>query len=222
MPSVVPFINLRLELPRGWIYDVEEPYDVTVVRRGRSREVRNLNAEYPRIRINVTIPRDRIADIPYVRRFWRVCKGRATSFLVRDPTDYLSTDQGYRADDEDPQVSPIDQPLIEHEDSPGTYSLVKQYVIGEGTDAVAEHRYITRPVEGTIVVANTAGEEQPSTAWQIDYTTGVLIPNETFVGTPGWWGGEFNVRMRFDSELPRRVEDFRIDEASFSLIEELE
>lgn len=216
---VVPFINHTLELPRGWVYDVEPVYDVTIVTRGK-KESRNLNAEYPRIRINVTIPRDRVSDIPYVIRFYRVCKARTIAFLVRDPSDYLSTEQGYRADDEDPQISATDQPLIENEDSPGNYQLIKQYAIGEGTDAIAEHRIITRPVQGTIKVANEIGQEQPADRWSIDYSTGILTPNGSFTGTPAWWGGEFRVRMRFDSELPLRVEDFRLDEASFSLIEE--
>jgi len=215
---VVPFIEMRLEVPRGWIYDVEEVYDVTIVQRGKA-ESRNLNAEYPKIRISVTIPRDRVADIPYVRRFYRVCKGRTTGFRVRDPSDYLSTDLGYISSDDDPAVTATDQPLIEDEDSPDHYRLVKQYTIGEGSNSLAEYRYITKPVEGQIIVANDLGDEQPSTRWSLDYTTGVLIPNEQFVGTPAWWGGQFDVPMRFDSELPRRVEDFRIDEASFSLME---
>ena len=219
--SIPAFIESpRLELPRGWVYDVGPDYDVSIIRRGRGRERRNLNADYPRVRIRVMILRDRVSDILSIRNFYHAVRGRAVGFRVQDPTDYLSTQVGCIVDDESPQPSPTDQPLIHIEDN--DYQLVKQYVIGEGSLTTIQERPIVKPVVGKIRVANEFGVEQPAESWVLDYTTGIVTPLPGFVGVPTFWGGEFDTPMRFDSPLPLRVQDFRIDETSFELLELLD
>lgn len=220
MPIEAFLDSPRFELLRGWEYEIETIYETEIIQRGRGREIRNLPTQYGRTRIAVTVPRDRVSDVPAIYRYWRVVRGRTTGFRVQDPSDYLSTSLGYRNSTEDPEPTPTDQPLYEVEGSSGgQYQLYKQYSIGDDTTALIEERIITKPVAGKIRVANELGEEQSSSRWSLDVTTGILTPDTSFVGTPTTWGGEFDIPVRFDSELPRRVEDFRLDETSFVLLE---
>lgn len=211
----------RFPLLRGWLHDVDLDDNVDIVKRGRTREQRNVAAEYPLVRISVQIPRERAADIPYIYRFYRVMRGRATGFRVQDPSDYLSTDQGYSTYQEDPQPAFTDQPLVEVDGSSGTqFQLYKEYRIGDDfTTGLIELRIIRKPVAGTIKIGNHLGAEQAGGLWSLDTTTGILTVLPGFVGVPTTWGGEFDIACRFDSGLPRRVEDFRLDETSFVLKE---
>lgn len=210
----------RFDLPRGWLYDVQAEDDVEIVRRGKERERRNLYSDRAITRISVTIPRDRVSDIALIRSWHRVARSRLIGFRVQDPSDYMTTQLGYAVDASDPQPTPLDQPLIEAEEGSGVrFQLYRQYAIGEGSSFIARERPIYKPVASTIRVANELGDEQPPNRWTLDDTTGVLTVGVGFVGIPTTWGGQFDLPMRFDSPLPLRVEDFRIDETSFELIE---
>lgn len=210
----------RFELPRGWKIDPQPQYDVSVIPRGQKGERRNLNDPYPLVRISVEVPRDRVADIPLIRRWYHVCRGRAVGFRVQDPTDYLSTQKGFAIDEHDEQPTALDQPLVEAPEGSGArFQLYRQYVIGEDSYIATQERPITKPVVQTIRVANAAGVEQAPSRWSIDDTTGILTVGPGFVGTPATWGGEFDLPMRFDSDLPLHVEDFRLDETTFELLE---
>jgi uncharacterized protein (TIGR02217 family) len=210
----------RFELPRGWICDPQPEYDVSVTRRGNKGERRNLNDPYPLTRISVTIPRERVSDIPLIRRWYHVCRGRAVGFRVQDPSDYLSTPQGFAVDASDLQPTPLDQPLVEAPDGSGArFQLYRQYLLGEDSYIATQERPILKPVLDTIRVANASGVEQPPSRWTLDDTTGILTIGAGFDGVPATWGGEFDLPMRFDSELPLHVEDFRLDETSFELLE---
>jgi uncharacterized protein (TIGR02217 family) len=220
MPVPVFIEAPRLELPRGWVYEVSAEYDTSITKRGRRRESRNLFVDEARIRIGVTIPRDRVSDIPYLLRFFRVMRARTAGFRVQDPTDYLSTEQGFVVDEVDVQPAATDQPLIEVDGSSGTqFELWKQYKIGEGPTLLIYERRIAKPVADAIAVANEVGAEQDAATWTLDTSTGIITVGLGFDGVPNTWGGQFDIPARFDSELPLRVEDFRLDEASFSILE---
>lgn len=220
MPVPVFIEAPRLELPRGWIYDVSPDFDTSIVQRGRRQESRNLFVDEAQIRIAVTIPRDRVSDIPYILRFYRVTRARTAGFRVQDPTDYLSTLQGFAIEDTDAQPAAIDQPLVEVDGSSGTqWELWKQYPIGEGPTLLVFERRIRKPVAGSILVANEVGESQAPDTWTLNASTGVVTVGPGFAGVPNTWGGQFDVPVRFDSDLPLRIEDFRLDETSFTLLE---
>lgn len=222
MPTSVPqFIESpRFELPPAWTYRIEPLYESEIVDRGRYGEDINLFTRYPRVRIDVNVPRDRAADIPLIRRWWHVTRGKVVYFRVRDPSDWLSTRDGLHVDDETLQPTPLDQPLIVIPGTEPTYQLYKQYAIGiEGTDEWIQERPIFKPVEGTIRVANDAGVEQIPDRWAIDYTTGILTPEITFEGVPTSWGGEFDTPVRFDSNVPLLLEEHLLRGTNFVLLE---
>lgn len=209
------FIDTAFTLPRGWEYDVSPEYRVAIAEKGVASEQRSLQAEHGRTRIDVTIPRDRVSDIPALRRWYRAVRGRAVGFRVQDPTDYLSTEAGFQ-DGEQVAVTALDQPLIEI-GSTGTYQLYKRYAVGELSGDLSYDRPIYKPV--SIVVANEVGAAQDASLWSLDLDTGILTPGGSFVGVPNTWGGTFDIPVRFDSELPLRVADFRLDSVAVSLLE---
>lgn len=210
------FIDKTFTLPRGWEYDCSADYTVAIVMKGVASEQRSLQAEHGRTRIDVTIPRDRVADIPALRRWYRATRGKAVGFRVQDPSDYLSTEAGYAADVEATAIAATDQPLIETA-TVGVYQLTKRYAVGDESGDLTYDRPIYKPV--SIIVANEVGAVQDDSKWDLDLNTGLLTPNGSFVGTPNTWGGSFEIPIRFDSDLPVRVADFRIDQVSFSLLE---
>lgn len=207
----------RFELLPGWRYTSETMYETSIRPRG-SAERRNLAKEFSRTRITVQVPPDRESDIPYLRRYYRNARGRTVGFRVQDPSDYLSTERGSAHLPLDPQPAATDQPLVEIESTSGIYELFKQYTIGEGTEALSEERIIRKPVISTLLIANEDGEVQAADTWSID-SKGRLVANGGFDGTPTTWGGQFDLAMRFDSELPIEMERFRLDTVSFVLLE---
>lgn len=206
----------------GWEYTVEPLYEVDIVPRGRGHEQRNLSALYPRRRITVRIPQDKIADIVQINKWHHAVRGKFIGFRVQDPTDYLSIDlQPYDSigTDQLSQTAATDQPLAESTTSPGLYRLIKRYRLAGDFANLDQELPILKPVVATIKVANTLGDEQPAESWEIDEETGLLEPHTAFTGTPGFWGGQFDLPMRFESGLPIDVRNMMIDEASFALIE---
>jgi len=137
--------------------------------------------------------------------FWHAVGGMSGSFRFRDWSDYKSC----RTVD---APTMLDQPFEEL--TGGEYQLVKEYVAGSLTQV----REIYRPIGSTLLVANTLGAAQ--TDYTIDESTGILVPGETFVGTPGSWGGEFDLCCRFTTALSLVIIDgVDIQSGSFTLRE---
>jgi uncharacterized protein (TIGR02217 family) len=189
-------------------YTVNPKYSTTISSLPSGKEFRNRNWARPLIEIEVTVgPRvqDEIEDL---LEFWHAVGGQELGFRFKDESDYKSCRLS-----NDPL--PTDQPFSIVAGSPGGYQLIKRYTAGIRTQL----RYISKPVNGTIRVANELGAEQPSSRWSIDYTNGLLTPNGGFVGTPSAWGGEFDVPVRFNSEFPVQLMDHEIQSVTFTLLE---
>ncbi len=136
--------------------------------------------------------------------FWHAVGGTSLRFRFKDWTDYKSCKTN-----ETPTA--LDQPF---EIVGGAYQLIKQYVATPYTQT----REIYRPIGSTIVVANTLGAAQ--TDWTLDEATGLLTPGGGFVGTPGSWGGEFDLPCRFLTDYTVTVVDgVDIQSGSFTLRE---
>jgi uncharacterized protein (TIGR02217 family) len=136
-------------------------------------------------------------DIENVLYFWHAVGGMSNGFRFQDQVDYKSCRLSAT-----PAVT--DQPLESLADSPGRYVLCKQYQIG----SVIQQREILRPIGSTIMIGNEDGE--PQTDWTLDESCGLVIPGETFAGTPYCWGGEFHVWVRFDGQLSPEFSNYEI------------
>lgn len=216
-----------IESPRfpsllGWEYSVEPLYMVDVIMRGQLFERRNLAAVYPRRRLTITIPPDKEADIILLNRWHHAVRGKLIGFRVLDPTDYLSIDLDNYLGISETAVEACtanDQPLAELTSSPGSFQLIKRYRLDGLVEDLDQELPIVKPVASTIKIANTLGDEQDAATWDLDEETGIVEAGTGFVGTPGFWGGQFDLPMRFETGLPMDVRDMRIAGASFSLLE---
>ncbi len=189
-------------------YSFSPGYSVRIVQMESGRELRNRNWARPLIRVSCTVGPREEEEIYSLLGFWHAVGGTECGFRFRNPADCLSCAIGQTP-------AATDQPLVSTGDSPAAYQLTKRYTRGARSQDID----IVKPVPGTVIVANQLGELQPPTAYTLDTTTGVLVPNGGFVGVPATWGGEFDLPMRFDSEFPIEIIDQRIQSVTFTLVE---
>lgn len=183
-------------------------YSTTISSLASGREFRNRNWARPLHEYEITVGPRREDEIQELLEFWHAVGGQELGFRFKDEADYKSC----RINED---IEELDQPFVNIVGSPGGYQLIKQYTFGSRTQV----RYISKPVEGTIVVANNVGAIQASSTYAIDYTTGLLETRMGFVGTPASWGGEFDTPVRFNSEFPIALVDHRIESVQFTLLE---
>ena len=153
-----------------------------VVRLASGREVRNAQWRGSLRRWEAGFGVRCAADVEAVVAFFEACGGRAGTFRWRDPLDHSSGRVG-----EPPQ--PTDQRIGTGDGQTTDYHLVKTY----GTQA----RAITRPVDGSVVVAVDGAEVAASA----DPTTGLVTlaapPAPGAIVTAGYL---FDVPARFDTD----------------------
>lgn len=117
--------------------------------------------------------------------FFEARQGRVHGFRFRDPVDWKSCSPG-------DAISPVDQPLGTGDGETTAFQLSKRYVSGEQS----VERIITKPVEGSVVVALNS---VVTLAFDVDLTTGVVTFDEPPAdGADLTAGFAFDVPMRFD------------------------
>lgn len=151
---------------------------VDIVELANGREVRNTAQSRSRRRYNAVTGVKSVDDARTLSAFFEARSGRLHSFRFRDPIDFSSgTDS----------PSATDQALAIADGSQSQFQLVKSY-----GDAV---RPITRPVDGTVLIAVNGNV--------VDHTRGVLglitidAPAAGAVVTAGFL---FDVPVRFDAD----------------------
>lgn len=149
------------------------------------------------------------ADAYTIYNFFLAIGGQSTLFRFKDWIDFKSCD--IEAD-----YTALDQPFLLISGSPGGYQMLKAYTYGSFT----EYRRITKPVGSTILVANQSGVVQATTAYTVEEATGLIVPNGSFSGTPGSWGGEFYVPCTFAEDLDIEIVNYRIQRLAAVLREE--
>lgn len=148
---------------------------------------------------------DEILDI---LDFWEAMHGTWAGFRFKDWIDYKSCRRS---------VTPtaLDQPIEASGDSPPSFRLIKQYPTKSGR--TVQQREITRPIGSTILVANASGIAQ--TDFTINESTGLLTKGGSFSGTPTYWGGEFDVWVRFDGQFNPAASNHKIMDVTVQLKE---
>lgn len=148
------------------------------------------------------------ADIESILYFFLAVGATEGTFRFKDWTDYKTCRLGLTP-------SAIDQPIVSNGESPALYRLSKAYSVGSFTHL----RTIYRPIGATVLVANESGVTQSAADWTLDEATGYIVPGIGFVGTPTFWGGEFDVLCRFDGAFQVEMSNFEIQTAHVNLIE---
>lgn len=187
-------------------------YSVTVIERASGIRSVNRNWYYP-LHVYAAVPMGSRpeADIYRIQRFWHAVGGRAGRFKFDDRLDNTS------ADSPELDVTASDQPIVvDPANSPATYRLFKTY---EDEDALLQQvRIISKPVQGTILVALDGVEIDEGADWTLNYETGVITFTAPSAGVYTW-GGRFYVPVMFESSAEFVMSDHKIRQTGFSLRE---
>lgn len=185
-------------------------YSVTIIERSSGIRTVNRNWYYP-LHTFSAIPIDTRPDddIALIIRFWHAIGGQAGQFLIKDYTDFKSSNNPRLA------VTGIDQPLAET-DVANVWQLMKIY---EDEEFIYEQqRLIQKPKTASIIIMENGVALTVTTDYTIDYETGLV----TIIGShPGvlTWGGEFYVPVMFESTPEFMVVNWRTQSTSFALCE---
>ncbi len=151
-------------------------------------EERNASWANSRRRYDAAYGIRRADELAAVVAFFEARNGRLYGFRWKDWADYKSCL---------PSGTPAatDQAIGTGDDATTDFQLVKSYTSGSQSWT----RTITKPVDGTVLVAIDGGEQ--TTGWSVDTTTGIV----TFTSAPAAGaiitaGFEFDVPVRFDTD----------------------
>ena len=164
-----------------------------VVALASGHEERNSRWAHSRRRYNAGYGIRTLDEIHAVIGFFEERRGRLHAFRWKDHADFRSG----------PPLSgpePGDQPIGTGDGLAASFQLVKVY----GAGATAYVRPITKPIAGTIRLAVDSVEKSAGVDFTVDALTGIVtflpgaIPG---VGEPVTAGFEFDVPVRFDSDM---------------------
>lgn len=191
----------RFPRPPSLGYRSRPLYSVTSIERAGGHVRTNLNWSAPLHEFHCEIEHAE-EDIYEVLEFWHAVGGMAYKFRFQDWHDYKSC-APHEA------VAATDQPLLlVTAGSPTEYQLVKRYIKG----LLTRDRPILKPVTGTILVADNGITKVQGTDYSVDHTRGRVSLNFAPIG-PLTWGGEFDVPVRFASDLEIEL-TFRGDDST--------
>lgn len=141
-------------------------------------------------------------------QWYRAMGGREIGFRFKDFADYKSCHI-----QSDP--TPLDQPVQIVLGHPNQFQLVKEYIYGPRIQV----RQILKPIAATITIEYNGGAYVSGVDYTLDDTTGIITVPGTIDPNLMSWGGEFDVPVRFNSELPVSIVDKEIETVNFSLLE---
>lgn len=173
-----------------------------IVTLGSGREERNQRWADSRRTYNAGYGVKTIGDLETVVAFFEERRGRLHGFRWRDHADYKSC-----AVTAPPAAT--DQLIGTGDGATASFQLVKRY----GSDFAPWLRTVTKPVEGSVIVAVDGVPQTEGTAFTCDAATGLVIFNTPNLPPPGaaiTAGFEFDVPVRFDTDrLEVNLDGFR-------------
>lgn len=168
----------------------ERRTDVVVL--GSGHEERNSRWADSRRSYNAGYGIRSLDDLHAVIAFFEERRGRLYGFRWKDHADWRSVPPGQAP-------SPLDQPIGTGDGVTAAFQLRKQY----GSAFAPWYRDITKPVEGTVLIAVSGVPQVAGTAFTVDTTTGIVtftsgnIPASGAAITAGF---DFDVPVRFDTD----------------------
>lgn len=193
-------IRFPTAISRGATGGPERRTDVVAL--GSGHEERNSRWADSRRSYNAGYGIKTLDDLHAVIAFFEERRGRLYGFRWKDHADFRSCP---------PVTTPtsLDQQIGIGDGSTATFQLVKQY----GTTHAPWPRRITKPVDGTVLIAVDGAPKAVGADVIVDLTTGVLtfaaehVPGDGAVLTAGF---EFDVPVRFDTDkLEVSLQGFR-------------
>lgn len=169
-----------------------------IVQLANGSEVRNTAQYHSRRQYNASTAIKTREDAIEINQFFELRRGQLYAFRFRDLLEYSS------ADNEAP-VQATDQILGQGDNQQTKFQLIKTYK----DDVHSYERRITKPVEGTVIIAIN-GQVLEAQDYSVDRLTGIVSllspPAQSAFVTAGF---EFDVPVRFDTDsIDIAYEDF--------------
>jgi uncharacterized protein (TIGR02217 family) len=153
-------------------------------------EERNSPWAHSRRRYDAGVGMRSLDDVETMIAFFEARYGQLFAFRWKDWSDYRSCKPSL-------EISATDQQLGTGDGSQTRFQLIKTYQSG----SYAYARPISKPVDGTVVVAVDGVELDAETGFEVDYSTGVVTLSVAPVaGVDVTAGFEFDVPVRFDTD----------------------
>jgi uncharacterized protein (TIGR02217 family) len=189
MPAAFHEVTFPLSVGFGAKGGPERKTEIVTLASGK--EERNQVWANPRRRYDAGVGVRSRADIAAILSFFEARRGRLHGFRFRDPMDDTSSHTGI--------VTPTDQDIGTGNGSQATFTLVKVY--GAGPNPY--HRWIQKPVPGSVRVAVAGVEKVFGTEFAVDTTGGFVTFLAGHVPTLDQRiqaGFRFDVPVRFDTD----------------------
>lgn len=182
-------------------------YQTAVINMRSGRDKRNINWSYPRHEYDAAVGVRRMTDLEDLIGFFHTVIGRAYSFRWKDWADYKSCKTSQI-------VTATDQEIDTGDGEKTEFQLIKNYTFG----SYSRSRNITKPVEGTVVVAIDGSETEDFT---VDTDTGkITFDSAPADGAEITAGYEFDVHARLDSDsLSTNLTSYQAGETEVPVIE---
>ena len=153
-------------------------------------EERNTPWKHSRRRYDAGMGLRSLDDVEILIAFFEARQGQMHGFRWKDWADYKSCKPSG-------QITPLDQLIALGDEQTTVYPLLKCYPSG----GIEYHRPISKPVKGTVRIAEAGVELQETIDFDVDYGTGLV----SFAVAPGLdaeitAGFEFDVPVRFDTD----------------------
>lgn len=187
-------------------------FSTTVIILGSGYEQRNVNWQEARHRYDVAYGIKDIMDLEALKEYFIVAQGRAHGFRFKDFLDFSTAGITGTPTNIDVQFGTGDGTV-------GPFQLVKTYTEG----ATTRSRVITKPVDGTILIAVDGTPKTEGSHYSVDYSTGLVTftgGNAPAIGEVITWGGEFDVPCRFDTDrLSTVLDEYQLGSTQVPVIE---
>ncbi len=186
------FDNVRFPTDIGIGTAIGGGFRTSIVEQDSQQEQRFGRFSQPRFVFEIAYGRREFDDLYEVMEFWLARQGALNSFRLQNPLDYTSTSNGRGS------AANTDQTLGAGTGTRVDFQLTKTY-----TDSGANTftRNITKPVDGTVLVAVAGSSQTENSDYTVNYSTGVITFDSGSIPTFGQAvtaGFEHDYHVRFD------------------------
>jgi len=204
--------RISVNIQHGFSY--EDDYTVQITRTSGGNEYRHLIHPYPIRTFTVRYIADRADVYTEVANLYHKVYGKFAGFRAKVLDDF-STNGGFLAPTHTDEVLVYQDGFI--------YQLVKRYG-GTGNQIFLglPTRTIYKPVGGTVKVGVNGVDTlaaDPTYPWSVDYTTGMITFVNDMTGLTITAGCEFDIPVRFDSNVSLKQDLQWRDTSDIKLVE---
>jgi uncharacterized protein (TIGR02217 family) len=211
----------EVRFPTDWSYGSTggPEFSTRVIKMLSGGERRNQRWLYAQTRFDLAYGVKAQDDLDFLITFFMVRRAKAIGFRLRDPRNYIATDEvcpeiETTSDGDDYQL------VKNHTDDGGTYDEKVTKPVGDDGDG-----YPIGQATDTVVVKVGGVTQTKGVDYTLDYATGILtflagsIPSGSSGESAVTWSGQFDLAVRFDTDLlSRRYADYQAGSATVPIV----